>query len=623
MISILRSAIPRDWLRPAEALLGLGVVRLRAVAMVLALSVCVVLFEGIGITMLMPILDFVQADADLTQLSDQSRLWRILISVYSFANLPITLITLSATVLFFTILRQLAGYFQLVEGTKLRHDIGRKMSMQLFERILSSRAEYIQHFNTGSFIYLLGTQVQAANALINSFFNLSMLFMTFLVYGIVILWIAPIASLLAFVASIFALASVNHYVRAGGTISRQIVRAGELWSRFLTERYHAWRLVKLSDTLDRESEQARYWTDRIYMLSVQLARATGRIDLVMTPLAVLVILAGLYFAVTFLSISVPLITLFVVVMMRLMPLAKNFARLRQSIAIQTANLERVTRAMQESENAREEDAGWREFTGIKQAITFQNVSFQYAGSAIPALNDCSLTIPAGKMTAITGRSGAGKSTLVDLLPCLLRPTAGTILADDVPIETYTLRSLRRAIAFVPQTPLILDASVLDNVRYLHPAATLEQVRHACQRAYAHEFIEEIAEGYDAMLGENGVRLSGGQRQRLVLARAFLADPSILILDEPTSALDYESERKVQAALDTLTRSGTVTLIVIAHRLSTIRSADHIVVLREGRVIHQGRPTHPESLEDWLTTGAVPQDISGGPAQIAESKVSTY
>ncbi len=597
-------------------------VRLRPVALVLALSACTVLFEGIGITMLMPILDFVQADGDLTQLSEQSKVWRILVVVYSFANLPISLLTLSATVLFFTILRQLAGYFQLVEGTKLRHDIGRKMSMQLFKRILSSRAEYIQHFNTGSFIYLLGTQVQAANALINSFFNLSTLLMTFLAYGIVILWIAPVASLLAFVASIFALASVNHYVRAGGTISRKIVRSGEQWSRFLTERYHAWRLVKLSDTLDRESEQAKYWIDRIYSLSVQLARATGRIDLVMTPLAVLVILAGLFFAVTYLSISVPLITLFVVVMMRLMPLARNFAKLRQSVAVQTANLERVSRAMHESENAREEDTGWRQFEGMEQAITFRDVSFQYVGSSIPALSGCSLTIPAGKMTAITGRSGAGKSTLVDLLPRLLRPTAGTILADAIPIETFTLPSLRRAIAFVPQTPLILDASVLDNVRYLHPTATLDQVRHACQRAYADEFIEELDGGYDATLGENGVRLSGGQRQRLVLARAFLADPSILILDEPTSALDYESERKVQAALDALTRTGTVTLIVIAHRLSTVRSADHIVVLHEGRVVHQGRPASPETLEDWLTASSVWEDKSARPTRTAESKVST-
>jgi ABC-type multidrug transport system fused ATPase/permease subunit len=152
---------------------------------------------------------------------------------------------------------------------------------------------------------------------------------------------------------------------------------------------------------------------------------------------------------------------------------------------------------------------------------------------------------------------------------------------------------------VSQEPIVFDASVRDNLRYLRREATQQEIEQACRAAFADEFIEAMPEGYDTRLGEGGARMSGGQRQRLVLARAYLARPSILILDEPTSALDYDSERKVQRALEGLVKELDITLIVIAHRLSTVRNADHVIVLRDGRVIEAGAPAELNRTDSWF------------------------
>lgn len=597
--AILSDRIASQLIRPLRDLASLRIASRGNVTVVAAIAVLVVAFEGLGVAMLLPILDYVQAKGDVAKLSADSVVWRQILAVYAWVGIPVNLFSLCATVFVLTVLRQVTFYIHFVRLTVLRHDIGRRMSMRLFRGTFSSDAAYIQRFGTGSFVYLLTTQVQAANALINSYSSLWSLFLTFAAYGAIILWVAPLTSLLAFALLAVAVLSISHFVRASRDISRQMVRAGERWSRFITERHRAWRLVKLSDAMEHEAREAKSLTDRVYKISVHLARVAGRIELVMAPIVIFAVLAGLYVSVAYLSVSVPLITLFVIIIMRLMPVARNLAGLRQSIAVQSANLDRVMTAFRETEAARELDDGTQAFQGLSKRISFDDVSFQYPGGNIPALRSVTLDIPARRVTAIMGPSGAGKSTLVDLVPRLIRPTAGAIAIDGTPLSDFTLSSLRRRIAYVSQEPIVFDATVSDNLRYLRREATQAEIEQACRAAFADEFIEAMPEGYDTRLGEGGARMSGGQRQRLVLARAYLARPSILILDEPTSALDYDSERKVQRALEALVKEFDITLIVIAHRLSTVRNADHVIVLRDGRVIEAGAPAELNRTDSWF------------------------
>ena len=226
-------------------------------------------------------------------------------------------------------------------------------------------------------------------------------------------------------------------------------------------------------------------------------------------------------------------------------------------------------------------------------IRFHNVSFSYPSRpGIAALAGFSLDVRPGEHVALVGPSGAGKTTLFQLLLRFYDPQSGNILINGVSTNQVPLASLRKAIGVVLQESVIFSGSVLDNIRYGMPGATLAQVQRAAEMAAAAGFIQELPQGYETFLGERGVRLSGGQRQRLAIARAILKNPPILLLDEATSALDAASERLVQTALDNAALNRTT--LVIAHRLATVQRADRIVVLDQGRVIAQGR--HAELLK---------------------------
>ncbi|WP_261324226.1 ABC transporter transmembrane domain-containing protein [Microbulbifer agarilyticus] len=220
-------------------------------------------------------------------------------------------------------------------------------------------------------------------------------------------------------------------------------------------------------------------------------------------------------------------------------------------------------------------------------LAFESVTFHYPSRPDkPALEELSLDVPAGKSLALVGPSGAGKSTMMDLLQRFYDPQSGRITLNGTDIRDLDTAVLRRQMAVVPQQPALFTADVWYNLRYGKPDASDEEVIAAAKAAHAHEFIEQLPDGYNSHLGEQGARLSGGQRQRLAIARAILKDPKILLLDEATSALDAESEHHVQRALETLMKDRTT--IIIAHRLATILHADNIAVLENGRLVAQGR-----------------------------------
>ncbi len=234
----------------------------------------------------------------------------------------------------------------------------------------------------------------------------------------------------------------------------------------------------------------------------------------------------------------------------------------------------------------ERDDGVETRERVRGELQVHNLSFTYPGTDKLILNDISFTIEPGQMVALVGRSGSGKSTLASLIPRFYQHEQGKILIDGLDVEAYQMRDLRRHIALVTQQVTLFNDTVINNIAYGDLAgAPREEVIRAAEAAYAKEFIDQLPQGFDTMVGENGVLLSGGQRQRLAIARALLKDSPILILDEATSALDTESERHIQAALDVVMKGRTT--LVIAHRLSTIEKADMILVMDQGRIIERG------------------------------------
>lgn len=222
---------------------------------------------------------------------------------------------------------------------------------------------------------------------------------------------------------------------------------------------------------------------------------------------------------------------------------------------------------------------------VNGQVDIKGVSFKYeTGEMI--LQDVSVSAAPGEVVAIVGRSGAGKTSLVNLIPRFYDPCKGRVMIDGHDLRKVTQESLRRNIGMVLQETFLFNATVKENIRYARPDASEQEIIEAAKGAHAHEFVSQLQDGYDTVIGERGVRLSGGEKQRIAIARAFLVDPRILILDEATSMVDTEAEQIIQEALANLMKSRTV--FIIAHRLSTVRSADKIVVIDQGQVIEQDR-----------------------------------
>ncbi len=254
--------------------------------------------------------------------------------------------------------------------------------------------------------------------------------------------------------------------------------------------------------------------------------------------------------------------------------------------IQSANAaaERIFEVLEQPVEVEKPNAGV--LPPVKKSIEFQGIVFSYPGAERPALDGINLAVTAGHNVAIVGPNGSGKTTLANLLPRFFDPAAGRILVDGRDIRDVTLRSLRDQIGMVTQQVISFNDTIAANIGYGRSGATRDEIVAAAQRAYAHEFICRLPKGYDAMIGEQGVGLSGGQLQRIVIARAILKNPAILIFDEATSQIDADSEAKIHVAIEKIMQGRTT--FIIAHRFSTVIAADVIVVMNEGKIVAQGQ-----------------------------------
>ena len=274
----------------------------------------------------------------------------------------------------------------------------------------------------------------------------------------------------------------------------------------------------------------------------------------------------------------------VYVFMRLWPVFSGFIGRINSILTSVPAHEKLTEAFRTLTAEETGDANCPPMP-FEREIEFRDVSFAYQNSGEEVLKGVSFRLKKGAVTALVGRSGAGKSTIADLLLGFLTPTKGAILIDGVPLTAENLPAWRQKMGYIPQEPLILNASVRENLQRFHPKATEDDMVDALKKAQAWPIIEGLPEGLDTNLGDEGVRLSGGERQRIVLARVLLGKPRLIVMDEATSAMDYESETAVRTAIRDLHEQ--VTILIIAHRLATVRTAKYALVLEHGCITEDG------------------------------------
>jgi subfamily B ATP-binding cassette protein MsbA len=380
--------------------------------------------------------------------------------------------------------------------------------------------------------------------------------------------------------------SVRLFSRRLRIVSRSTQRSMGLITHVLEETIGAHKVVKIfgGEQYERQRFAAANREQRGHNMRWTVAAAgQGPIVQVFAAIALAIIIAVAINQSGRDATTVGSFVSFMTAMLMLLAPMKRLADLNASMQRGLAAAESVFELIDEPA---EDDKGIVELGHVRGAVEFDDVSFSYPEATQPALDGISIRIAPGETIALVGQSGSGKTTIANLVPRFYHITGGRILIDGHGIETIKLASLRRNIALVSQDVVLFNDTITANIAYgADPGVTHDQVLAAAKAAHALEFIEAMPLGFDSLIGENGVKMSGGQRQRIAIARALLKDAPILILDEATSALDTESERHVQAALETLMRGRTT--LVIAHRLSTVERADRILVLGKGRIVEQG------------------------------------
>ena len=477
----------------------------------------------------------------------------------------------------------IAGYGMQWVGNKLMLDLRNRM----FEKLVRLPMDGFDTLSTGTLMSkvtndVIGLQASATTALNSVVRGVATLAMV--LYSLFILnW--KLTIIMFVTVPIMALV-----IRAFGKRLREINRQGQFAHAAITdvleEAIRGLKVIKIFGGEAYERKRFDAAANRIRQLNMKQSAAAAAA----TPLTHLVVSAAIAFIV-YLAASRSLGTGmgvaefvgFITAAGMLMTPIKALSSVNEQIQRGLASAESVFALIDATP---EVDVGTMTLGRAKGALHFDGVSLQYANKQTPALDNVTLTIQPGETIALIGPSGGGKTSLVNLVPRFYRPTSGVLTLDGIALGDISLHELRRQIALVSQDVVLFNDTIAANIAYgREDGVSREQIIAAARAANCADFIEALPEQYDSMIGENGARLSGGQRQRLAIARALLKDAPILLLDEATSALDTESERAVQAALETLMQGRTT--IVVAHRLSTIENASRIVVLENGRIVEVG------------------------------------
>jgi len=577
----------------------------RSILLLIGMSLFASTTEIFGVGIFLPIFQFIRMKGDVDALQVESSIWGYLIDGFGWIGMPVSLVALLLLSFSFFLGRQIFTYLRLVYHSVVSQRLIQTIRLRMFDRYLDSSTSFHDSLPIGNLLNAMTTEVNQAVLGIMAPMEL----VAYLIMALGYLLILSVLSWEMTLASFFVLLLASQvpkvWILMSAHTGRRLADANTVMSSFLVDRLKSPRLVRLAGTEMAEKEEfaglTRSQRKHAVFGSILLARTEVSIE----PIVIGLSLAFLYFAYAVLQMQIEMIGLYLVVVFRLMPLVKGILSQWQAVQRFSGAIEVIEDRLQSMERSKELDAGTRSL-GLFHSLCFRDVSYRYPAVESNTLDGVSLEIEFGRMTALVGPSGSGKSTLIDLLPRLRLPQSGLISVDQHPIDEYTLKSLRQAIAYAPQSPQIFDGSVSHHICYGKQDTTKGEIREAARLAGANRFIEQLPNGYDTLLGEDAVKLSGGQRQRLDLARALVRQAPILILDEPTSNLDAESEEAFLQALRRIREETKTTIIIVAHRLASIVDADQIVVLNQGKVESIGEHTQLLRTSEWYSQAWVTQ-----------------
>lgn len=463
------------------------------------------------------------------------------------------------------------------------HRVMMDLRSDLYRHIHRLSHRFFQENQSGGIVSRLTADIALAQNFVGSAMtNIWMDLVTCAVYVYVLASMDVPLTLAALAVFPFYLGSMRWFGRRSKSTSLEVQEAMEAFSGDVQERVAGYQLVKSFTAERRENLSFFQRSRRLLDLILRNAHITNLSNAVVQWLTQMATLGLVWYGGHRLmsgTISVGTVVAFILLVRELYFPINRISEMNTVLHNSLAAIERIFDVF-DLEPDVADAPGAQPVRQVQGRVTLEHIDFGYKAGE-PVLHDVDVDIRPGEMVALVGPSGAGKSSFAQLVPRFYDPQRGRVLLDGVDLRQLRVRELRAQIGIVAQENLLFSGSVLDNILYGRPRASRQDVERAARSAHAAEFIEQLAQGYDTLIGERGAKLSGGQKQRLALARVFLADPRVLILDEATSALDSESEQLIQRSLAELMKNRTS--IVIAHRLSTILAADRIIVLDRGRI----------------------------------------
>ena len=504
------------------------------------------------------------------------------------------LIIIPALIVLAFLIKSISIYIIRIKTIKISFNITKNIQILMADKILKSDTSFLISKHSGKFISNFTNDTQTLLNVINGiaisavkeFFTLIAL-ITLMFYQN---WkLSLLAIIMIPVAAFFS----KKFGKRMGKFVNQSLQASEIFTKFLSEILKATSVIKIFQKEDAELKNFKsVIEDRIEkMTKVERTRlGAAPIMETITGIAIaIVVLVGGYLSIRN-EIEVGSFFSFLTALMLAYQPVRALSGVNIGVNEGLIAAKRIYELL-DNEDLISHDPEKKDLVITKKEIVFNNVNFSYPDGT-EAIKNITTTIKGGSTVALVGKSGSGKSSFINLIPRFYNIISGEIKIDEQNINQVNLKSLRKEIALVSQETILFDDTVEANIKYGRFDATKEEILEASKNAAADEFIKDLPQGYETIVGENGVKLSGGQKQRISIARAMLKNSSIILLDEATSALDNESEAKIKYAVDNLIKNRTT--IIIAHRLSTIKSANKIIVLSDGKIIDEG--THEELIQ---------------------------